>query len=124
MYGFVHRAMNPKGPSPNLLELKPTRNLEWETDDENKVVLFVPKFTSRFAVRWFVPLLAKPTMRVKLDERGSFVWQRCDGNTTVQAIGEKMSVVFTEPVETTYERIGKFIQQMVHNRFLLLDITT
>ena len=105
----------------NLLTLKPKRNLEWETNGENKVVVLVPKFRNRFAVKWFVPMLAKPNVRVKLDERGSFVWHRCDGNTTVQSIGEEMSSAFTEPLEATYERIEKFIRQLARSKFLLVD---
>jgi len=84
-------------------------------------VLLVPKFRNKWAVKWFVPMLAKPTVRVKLDERGSFVWQRCDGNTTLESIGEEMSRAFSEPLETTYERLGKFIHQMARSKFLTLD---
>ncbi len=113
--------MNPKGPSPNLLEMKPARNVEWETDKESRVVLVIPKFRNRFVVKWFVPMLAKPVIRLKLDERGAFVWQRCDGNTTVQSIAQQMSVAFAEPMETTYERIGKFVQQLVRSKCLSLD---
>lgn len=105
----------------NLLALKPRRNLKWEALDAEKVVLLVPKFTNRLMVKWFVPMLAKPDIRVKLDERGSYVWMRCDGGTTVESIGEGMSSRFNEPMDTTYERIGKFIQQFVRDKFLVLE---
>lgn len=103
----------------NLLELKPQRIVSWEMEGGDKVVLLVPKFRNRFVVKWFVPMLAKPNIRVKLDDRGSFVWQRCDGETTVQQIGEQMSAAFTEPIEATYERIGKFIHQLVRGHSLV-----
>jgi hypothetical protein len=106
----------------NLLTLRPKRNLEWESGDGNLVVLVVPKFRSKLLTRWFVPMLAKPNIRVKLDERGSFVWQRCDGDTTVESIGEQMSRAFNEPVESSYDRIGKFIQQLSRNKFLCLPV--
>lgn len=108
----------------NLLALRPRRNLEWETQQDDKVVLLIPKFTNRFLVRWFVPLLAKPRIRLKLDERGSYVWVRCDGKMTIAEIGEQMSAKFNEPVETTYDRIGKFIQQFTREKFLALDNNT
>lgn len=108
-------------PPVNLLALKPERNLKWETADNNRVVLLVPKFRNRFVVRWFVPMLKKPNIRVKLDERGSFVWQRCDGRATVEEIGEQMALTFSESLDSTYERIEKFIQQFTRDKFVKLD---
>ena len=104
----------------NLLELKPLRNVSWEMEGNDRVVLLVPKFRNRFVVKWFVPMLAKPNIRVKLDDRGSFVWQRCDGETSVYQIGEQMSEAFTEPIEATYERIGKFIHQLARSNSLVV----
>jgi hypothetical protein len=108
-------------PPANLLELRPARKLEWRDGEENLVTLVIPKFRSRFAARWFVPLLAKPTILVKLDERGSFFWRSCDGVTPVAQIGERMSERFGDPLDATYERIGKFVQQLARDRFITLD---
>jgi hypothetical protein len=66
-------------------------------------------------------MLAKPNIRVNLDERGSFVWRRCDGNTSVESIGEQMSRAFSEPLESSCDRIEKFIGQLGRNKFLVLD---
>ena len=107
--------------SQNLLTLRPKWNIEWEPREGNLVVLLVPKFRSRFLAKWFVPMLAKPNIRVKLDERGSFVWQRCDGKTTVESIGEQMSTAFSEPLESSFDRIEKFIGQLTRNKFLVLN---
>jgi hypothetical protein len=109
-------------PQANLLDLRPKRNLEWETQPNENVVLVIPKFRNRFLVKWFVPMLAKPNIRVKLDDRGSYVWRRCDGSMTVAKIGEEMSAVFREPIDVTYERIGKFLQKLVRDKFVVLDI--
>ena len=105
----------------NLLELKPKRNLEWETQPNGNVVLLIPKFRNQLLVKWFVPMLAKPNIRLKLDERGSFVWQRCDGTTTIEEIGKQMSSTFSEPLDSTYDRIEKFIQKFTRDKFLQLD---
>lgn len=108
--------------SVNLLELKPRRNLEWETPETNLVVLLVPKFRNPLVERWFVPLLARPTLRVKLDPLGSAVWNGCDGKTTILEIGEHVAQEFGEPLEPLYERIGKFVHKLARDQFLLLDI--
>ena len=105
----------------NLLELKPSRNLEWEEGEGGLVVLLVPKFRNRYIVKWFVPMLAKPNVRVKLDTLGSAVWTQCDGETAVAGMGETMAKKFDEPLDSMYERVGKFIQRLARDRFLLLD---
>ncbi|MEK9138860.1 MAG: PqqD family protein [Bacteroidota bacterium] len=106
----------------NLLALKPKRNLEWETGQANTVVLVIPKFKNRLLIKWLVPMLAKPNIKVNLDERGSHIWRQCDGNTTVARMGEEMSTKFGEPLDSTYERIGKFVQQLARDKFVVLNI--
>lgn len=103
--------------------MTPARNLRWETSPDGQVTLFVPKFTSALARKWLVPLLAKPDIRVQLDARGSYVWSRCDGNTTVAEIGSSMAEAFHEPLDALYDRIGKFIQTLARDKFLVFDAT-
>ncbi|MBI5472856.1 MAG: PqqD family protein [Ignavibacteriae bacterium] len=102
----------------NLLALKPKRNLEWESREDDLVTLIIPKFKSQYLVKWFVPLLAKPNIKVKLDKFGSFVWRRCDGEATVARIGEEMAAEFGEPLEQLYERIGKFLAKLAKDKFV------
>jgi hypothetical protein len=112
-----------KGQEPqNLLELKPRRNLRWEMRENGLVTLIVPKFKNKYLVRWFVPMLAKPNIKVKLDEFGSFVWNKCDGGTTVEKIGEEMAQRFGEPLGSLYERIGRFVAKLSHDKFLELNL--
>lgn len=105
----------------NLLELKPRRNLSWQINDEDRIVLLVPKFRGKLARKWVVPRLPKPDIRVTLDAFGSYVWQRCDGETTVEEIGRRMAEHFNEPLEPLYDRIGIFLRRLVKDRFLILD---
>ena len=107
-------------PAVNLLELKPVRNLNWETLDDQRVALLIPKFRNRLAVKWLLPVLSKPQIRLKLDAYGSFVWSRCDGRTSVEEIGEAMSEKFGEALDPLYERIGKFLRKLEHEKFLVL----
>jgi hypothetical protein len=105
----------------NLFELKPQRNLEWETAEGDRVVLLVPKFRNRWIVKWFVPMMAKPNIRVRLDAFGSYCWQQCDGKTMVRDIGERMAARFGEPIDSLVERIGKFVATLARDKFVLLD---
>ncbi len=105
----------------NLLELKPQRNLQWEAREDDLVTLLIPKFKNKYIVRWFVPMLAKPNFKVKLDKFGSFVWSKCDGNMTVEHIGREMAQQFGEPLESVYERIGKYLAKLARDKFVLLN---
>lgn len=84
------------------------------------VTLFVPKFQNQWTVRWLIPLLAKPHIRLKLDRYGSYIWNACDGNTTVRDIGQKMGEKFGEEVDSLYERIGLFIRRLDESQSLLI----
>ena len=104
----------------NLLDLTPVRNARFETNEEGLVTLFVPKFQNQWTVRWLIPLLAKPYIRLKLDAYGSFIWNACDGNTTVRNIGIKMSEKFGEEIDSLYERIGLFVRRLDESQSLLI----
>ena len=104
----------------NLLDLKPIRNTRSEISEEGLVILFVPKFQNQWTVRWLIPLLAKPYIRLKLDTYGSFIWNACDGNTSVRDIGERMGEKFGEKVDPLYERIGLFIRRLDESQSLLI----
>ena len=104
----------------NLLELKPVRNTRSETNEEGLVTLLVPKFQNQLIIRWLIPLLAKPYIRLKLDKYGSYIWNACDGNTTVRDIGQKMGEYFGEEVDSLYERIGLFIRRLDESQSLLI----
>ncbi len=105
----------------NLLELKPIRNSRSETNEEGLVTLLVPKFQNQWIIRWLIPLLAKPYIRLKLDKYGSYVWNACDGDTTVRDIGQKMAEYFGEEIDSLYERIGSFIRRLDESQSLLIN---
>jgi hypothetical protein len=105
----------------NLLEVRPLRNVSWELDDNDQVVLLIPKFRNRLAVKYVLPYLARPHFRIRLDAFGSFVWNRFDGQTPIKEIAASMRANFGESVEPVYERIGKFVQTLEREKFVILD---
>jgi len=104
----------------NLLDLKPVRNLRSETAADGNVTLIVPKFTNRFMVRFFVPMLSSPDLKVKLDEHGSFIWNGCDGNTSVGEIAGRMKETYGEAFDPECRRICAYVSQLLRTDFLLL----
>ena len=73
------------------------------------VVVLVPKFRNEILVRWLVPHLKYPVVRVKLDALGSFVWKLCDGKTTVGEMADRMTVEFGDTAASAQERIRQFL---------------
>ncbi len=64
----------------------PVRQHRVEELPDGRIVLFIPRFTGRFARRFILPLFASPEFRVQLDGLGSAVWRACDGHTAVRDI--------------------------------------
>jgi hypothetical protein len=96
----------------SLEDLRPVRALRWTTGEDDHVTVLVPKFTNRWLVRWFVPLLAKPNVLLRLDDLGSFVWRQCDGSATVREIADLVRDRFGGDPETTLDRLVQFMRRL------------
>jgi hypothetical protein len=104
----------------SFFDLIPTRNLKWEDSDNGRIVLIVPKFRNRIAVKYFLPILPKPNMRVYLDAFGSYVWECCDGAQSIKNIAGKLREKFGASVEPADERTGQFIRLLTKEHFITL----
>ncbi len=105
----------------NLWELTPLRNAKWETTEEGKVVVLVPKFKNPFLVKWVLPHLAKPFFRIKLDEIGSLIWKQCDGATSISTIAESLKQTFGDAVDPVDARINKFLNHLERGDLLVVE---
>ncbi len=70
------------------MQVRPIRNpvLEWKLNEEGKVVVILPRrndFKGKLLTFFFPIPESRP---VVLDEVGSFVWQRCDGEHSVNQL--------------------------------------
>jgi hypothetical protein len=115
--------MSKKAPL-NLLELRPVRLMAWEQADDGRAVVLVPKFRNPFLVRWLLPFFSRRDFRVKLDRIGSFVWERCDGDTAVGQITALMTQAFGAEAEPVYERIGAFLSRLEREGFISIKAST
>ncbi len=105
----------------NLFALRPTRAARWERGADGLVTVRVPKFTSRLAVRWLAPLLRRPDVTVRLDTEGSFVWDRCDGGTTVHAIAEQLHARLGGDEAAVGDRVGRFVEKLARASRVTMD---
>ena len=102
----------------NLLDLIPQRVMKFEESDDGLITIFKPKFKNKLVVKYIASRLKSPNYKVKLDQFGSFVWKQCDGNNTVEQIGNLLKNNFQEDIEPVYDRLAMFIQSLEQYKFI------
>ena len=93
----------------NLLELTPSKLVPWEPGENGTIVVLLPKFRNRLLVKWLMPRMKAPDIRIKLDKMGSFVWNLCDGKTTVGEIADRVVAEFGDSAIAAHDRIRTFL---------------
>ena len=104
--------------SVNFLDLKPLHTSNFTQKDDKLITIFKPKFSNSLLVKYLLPRMKQPNFTINLDAVGSFVWDLCDGNTTVHKIGIEMQQKFGEKVNPVYDRLTQFLRQLKQNNFI------
>lgn len=102
----------------NLLEMTPVRTVSWETDSRDRIVLLKPKFKWPWLKKHLLPRMKRPHYRIQLDDKGSFIWRRCNGKNTVGELAEMHTGKFGEDVEPLLERLALFLHSLEKNGFI------
>lgn len=104
-----------------LMACIPIRIADWDTNEETGFIrILKPKFKSNWAKKLFNPLVKGENFIIKLDALGTEVWKNCNGKTTVEEIGKILAIKFGPDIEPIYERLNKFIMQLLRNKFIEL----
>lgn len=101
----------------NYLELTPIHNHEFTTENELVKVL-IPKFKSEFMQK-FIPRHKSKHITINLDELGTAVWNKIDGNNKVGNIVSELSEEYGDKIQPANERVTKFLTQMYQYKFIL-----
>jgi hypothetical protein len=104
----------------NLLELVPIQNISWEKNEEGLVSLLKPKIQIPFLAKRLLHRMKRPYYKVNLDEIGSHFWEHCDGRNSIERIAALQKLKFGEKIEPVYERLGKFLKVLEHNKFVTI----
>ncbi len=77
----------------DILAAVPVRNslIEWESNDQEEVVLKVPRRQDRVGKILHRVFVAPPFKQVVLDEVGSEVWRLCTGENSVDTIVKSLA---------------------------------
>ena len=106
-------------PGPNLLDMTPVREVEWEEDEAGVVTLVRrrPRVRGpRSMGRWVSFMLAPP--RIRLDEVGSFAWPRMSGSIDVGDLATLVREEFGDRVEPVNQRLGHLVRLLKRERFV------
>jgi len=103
----------------NLLDLIPKRNRQWEVGERDRVVILRPKFEDHWLGRWFLSRMKNPYYKVRLDNYGSWVWMKCNGQSTVSEIAQSLKEHFGDSIEPVYQRLALFLNQLWRGRFIV-----
>ncbi len=105
----------------NLLDYIPRRNplLEWRQTGEGRVQLTVHRTGM---LNWVSQKLFKApeSSTVDLDEYGSFLWLRIDGERTVEELARQLKEQYGEQAEPLYERLVQYMKILKNNKFIEL----
>jgi len=102
----------------NLFDLVPfiSEHITTEKEGELSVITF-PRFRSKFMQKYFIPKNKPATIRIRLEEHGTIVWDLIDGKRTIQTIAEILADHFQ--YEENYEyRIAVYFSQLYKQGFV------
>ena len=105
----------------NFFDLIPaiSEHITTEKEGELSVIAF-PRFRSKFMQKYFVPKSKSATIRIRLEEHGTSVWNLIDGKRTVKEITELLTEHFNQ--EENYEyRIATFLAQLQKQGFIKMS---
>lgn len=114
--------MAKKKTSENYLERRPCRKegLSWQSQEDGKITLVIEN--RGFFNRLFQVLFKKPKQSfIHLDEMGSFLWPKMDGEKDILALGEEVKAAFGEQAEPLYERLAKYVQILESYGFVTIQ---
>ncbi len=100
-------------------EVVPKQSCDYEEKDGLVTVLYIEENPS-FIDRTFFKKFVKKPHRVELDEIGSFIWKKIDGNLTVDEITALAEEHFAEKIAPAKERVQLFINQMFRTKLIKL----
>lgn len=104
-----------------VLRVYPVRYpVKWSHEGD-RVVLTYPKDFTKFEHALHKRLGGPDVIRRPLDEKGSKIWERCDGRHTLQDICEEMDALFQEDIEPVLDRVWKFLELLLKLNLIRLE---
>lgn len=105
----------------NFLDLRPIRNHKEEISENEIVTIIIPKFKNKLVVKYLVPRMKSPVIKLTLDEIGSSAWLFMDGKNKVSEIANLMEQKLGEKVKPIEHRLMKFLTQLYEQGLITFE---
>jgi hypothetical protein len=102
----------------NLEEIVPRRLVDSRTEENGKITLLKPKFKNPFLKKYILPKLKSKHFKIHLDDIGSAVWKKIDGNKNGVEIAREVQEEIDEELEPLYQRLAIFLSALKNNEFI------
>ncbi len=99
-------------------QLIPAPLFQHRVNDSENVEIHVPKFKNEAFGKLFLSKKSKPYHVIELDETGSRVYSRFNGERNIKEILELVRTDGKEPIEQLEERCFSFIQQLFNQKYI------
>lgn len=104
--------------SANTLDLTPIKLYSDEKGKDDLVIVIVPKFKNKIAVKLISPKLKSDHFKIKFDKFGSAVWLMVDGKMKIGQMIKNLKNKFGDEIQQEQERTTKFIFQLYEQGFI------
>lgn len=105
----------------NYLDYIPVKNSKynWQQSDNGDITIFVE---NRGVFHWFAQtLLKKPRIsQIHLEEFGSFLWPRIDGEQSIFELGKEVHEAFGSKAEPLYPRLIQYMKNLEDYGFIIM----
>ncbi len=102
----------------NYLELTPVRTQNYETGDDGKVTLLVPKFSNKKLSNFLIPKNKSSHFKINFDDLGSATWLEIDGKNNVSQLCDKLAEKLGGKIHPVHERVTKFLTSLYEQRYI------
>ena len=95
-------------------------DMKWDVSEDGIVEITVENtgFYNTIAQKIF----KKPRYSfIKLDEYGSFVWQKIDGKKSIYEIGKELQAVHEGAATQLYERLSQYFAILERNKYIVFE---
>lgn len=114
----LNKKLKNRDKTDNFLEYVPKKNIEWETDGNEKVTLLKEKTSNKIYKKVISFFNKDQFIRIHLDETGSKVWKKIDGVKKISDICKELRSDQYSEFPNAEERVSYFIGMMKKSKFV------
>ena len=104
-----------------LLAVPKRLDVRWVRENDKVVIIYKKNF-GRVEKFLHKHLGGPEDIRVVLDDKGTAIWEMCDGNTNIKDICTKLDERFKEEIEPVFPRTWKFLEMLMDRNLIRLEV--